>query len=291
MNPTILLRSAAALLVLAVSVPATALEAPGRPAPALALAAPADRVQVPSRAATPAPPAPAAPAAALGPLTSESDALYAERAALAKAKEARDKLVAALDAGEDAFEANWRLARVSYWIGDHTGAADLKKKTFLEGIEYAKKAIAIDPKRPDGHFWLGVCYGVYGEAKGVLKSLSLVKPIKESMRRVLEIDPAYDRGGADRVLGRVYHEVPGFAGGSEKLSLEHLLKAVEYGPRVGLNLLYLADTYVSLDEVEKAREILERILTMETEPDLLPEIAEEREQARAKLDKKPFKKK
>jgi tetratricopeptide (TPR) repeat protein len=258
MNPKIVLRSAAALFVLAISL-------------------------------LPAPPAPAA--APLGPLTSESDALYAKRAELAKAKEARDKLVAALDAGEDAFEASWRLARVSYWIGDHTGAADLKKKTFLEGIEYAKKAIALDPKRPDGHFWLGVCYGVYGEAKGVLKSLSLVKPIKESMRRVLEIDPAYDRGGADRVLGRVYHEVPGFAGGSEKLSLEHLLKAVEYGPRVGLNLLYLADTYVSLGEVEKAREILERVLTMETEPDLLPEIAEEREQARAKLDKKPFKKK
>ena len=289
MNPKIVLWSAAAMLVLAISVPATALEAPGRPAPALALAAPAGRAQVPSRAATPAPPAPAA--APLGPLTSESDALYAERAALAKAKEARAKLIAALDAGEDAFEANWRLARVSYWIGDHTGAADLKKKTFLEGIEYAKKAIAIDPKRPDGHFWLGVCYGVYGEAKGVLKSLSLVKPIKAEMRRVLEIDPAYDRGGADRVLGRVYHQLPGFAGGSEKLSLQHLEKAVEYGPRVGLNLIYLADTYLSLDRVEDARKALETILTMEPMPDLLPETAEEQAQARERLERKPFKKK
>jgi tetratricopeptide (TPR) repeat protein len=246
-------------------------------------AAPAGRAQVPSQPATLAP--------VPDSLTAQGDALYVERAVLAKAKEARAKYEAALAAGENAFEASWRLARVCYWIGDHTGAKDLKKTIFLQGVEHAKKAVEIDPKRPEGHFWLGVCYGVYGEAKGVLKSLALVKPIKESMRRVLEIDPAYDRGGADRVLGRVYHEVPGFAGGSEKKSLEHLLKAVEYGPRVGLNLLYLADTYISLDRVEDARKTLETILTLEPLPDLIPETAEEREQARERLERKPFKKK
>ena len=235
-------------------------------------------------------PAPARPAAqSLGPLIAEGDALYAERADLDKAKEARSKYEAALAAGEDAFEASWRLARVNYWIGDHTAAKDQKKAIFLKGVDHGKKAVELGPDRAEGHFWLGVCYGVYGEAKGVLKSLSLVKPIKEAMRRVLEIDPAYDRGGADRVLGRVYHEVPKIAGGSEKTSLEHLLKAVEYGPRVGLNLLYLADTYVSLDRVDDARAALETILTMEPYPDLLPETEEERAQARERLAKKPFK--
>ncbi len=183
------------------------------------------------------------------------------------------------------------MSRLSYWIGDHTPGNDAKKMIFQQGIEYAKKAIELGPDKADGHFWLGVCYGVYGEAKGMLKSLSLVKPIKAEMRRVLEIDPAYDRGGADRVLGRVFHEVPRIAGGSEKTSLEHLLKAVEYGPRVGLNLLYLADTYISLDRVEDARKTLETILALEPLPDLIPETAEEQAQAREKLERKPFKKK
>jgi tetratricopeptide (TPR) repeat protein len=224
-------------------------------------------------------------------LIAQGDALYAERGDYAKAKEARTKYENALAAGEDAYEANWKLSRVCYWIGDHTGAKDLKKTVLLAGVEYAKKAIELNPGKPDGHFWLGVNYGVYGEAKGILKSLALVKPIKEAMRRVLELDPAYDRGGADRVLGRVYHELPGFAGGSEKTSLEHLLKAVEYGPRVGLNLIYLADTYISLDRVEDARKALETVLTMEPLSDLLPETAEERQQASERLEKKPFKKK
>ena len=224
-------------------------------------------------------------------LLQQGDDFYAQRADLAKAKDALAKYQAALAAGEDAYSANWRLARVEYWIGDHTADNTAKKQIFQLGIDHAKKAVELGPDKVEGHFWLGVCYGVYGEAKGVLKSLFLVKPIKEEMRRVLEIDPAYDKGGADRVLGRVYHEVPGIAGGSEKKSLEHLLKAKEYGPRVGLNLLYLADTYISLDEIEKARETLEYILTMEPEPDLIPETMEEREQARKKLEGKEFRKK
>jgi tetratricopeptide (TPR) repeat protein len=224
-------------------------------------------------------------------LVQQGDALYVERGDLAKAKEALAKYQAALAAGEDAYGTNWRLARVEYWIGDHTADKTAKKQIFQQGIDYAKKAIELAPNKVEGHFWLGVCYGVYGEAKGVLKSLSLVKPIKEEMRRVLEIEPAYDKGGADRILGRVFHEVPGIFGGNEKKSLEHLLKAVEYGPRVGLNLLYLADTYIDLDQIDKARQTLEYILTMEPEPELLPETAEERVQARQKLEGKPFKKK
>jgi tetratricopeptide (TPR) repeat protein len=224
-------------------------------------------------------------------LVQQGDDLYAQRGDLAKAKEALAKYQAALPAGEDAYGVNWRLARVEYWIGDHTPDNNVKKQIFQQGIDYAKKAIELAPDKVEGHFWLGVCYGVYGEAKGVLKSLALVKPIKEEMRRVLEIEPAYDKGGADRVLGRVFHEVPGFFGGSEKKSLEHLLKAVEYGPRVGLNLLYLADTYISLDQIEKARQTLEYILSMEPEPELIPETEEERVQARQRLEGKQFKKK
>jgi len=236
-------------------------------------------------------PAVAARAQETKTLVQQGDDLYVERGDLAKAKEALVKYQAALAAGEDAYDVNWRLARVEYWIGDHTADKNAKKQIFQQGIDYAKKAVELGPDKVEGHFWLGVCYGVYGEAKGVLKSLSLVKPIKEEMRRVLEIDPAYDKGGADRILGRVFHEVPGLFGGSEKKSLEHLLKAVEYGPRVGLNLLYLADTYISLGQIDKARQTLEYVLTMEPEPELIPETAEERVQARQKLEGKPFKKK
>jgi tetratricopeptide (TPR) repeat protein len=221
-------------------------------------------------------------------LTQQGDDLYEQRGDLAKAKEALAKYQDALLKDENAYEVYWRLSRVEYWIGDHTASKDEKIKIFGLGIYHANKAVALEPNRPEGHYWLGVNDGVYGEAKGILRSLSLVKPIKAAMNRVLAIDPKYDDGGADRVLGRVYFEVPGFFGGDKKKSLEHLLKSKEMGPRVGLTRIYLADTYLALKDVAKAREELQFVIDMEPDPKLLPETAEEKIMARDRLKSKEF---
>ncbi len=221
-------------------------------------------------------------------LLAEGDAFFDQRADLEKAKAGMAKYQEALLKGEDPYGAYWRMARMEYWIGDHTASSSEKKRIFQRGIYHAKKAVALAPDKPEGHYWLGVAYGVYGEAKGVLKSLSLVKPIKEEMARVLAIDAKFDDGGADRILGRVYHELPGVFGGSKEKSLEHLLKSREMGPWVGLTRLYLADTYLSLDQVDKARAELDYLVTMEPHPSLIPETAREKELARERLKKKPF---
>ena len=224
-------------------------------------------------------------------LTQQGDDLFDQRGDLAKAKDALAKYQDALVAKEDAYGVYWRMARVEYWIGDHTANNDDKKQIFSMGIYHAKKAVALGPDRPEGHYWLGVDYGVYGEAKGIFKSLSLVNPIKEEMNKVLSLDPTFDDGGADRLLGRMYFELPGFFGGSNKKSLEHLLKSKELGPRVGLTRIYLADTYVALGEVQKAREELEFVIAMEPDPKLIPETGEEKKTAGEKLKGKDFNKK
>ena len=221
-------------------------------------------------------------------LIQQADSLYEQRGDLARAREVLGKCQDALIKGEDSYGAYWRMARAEYWIGDHTGNNGDKKRVFEQGIYHAKKAVQLAGDKPEGHYWLGINYGVYGEAKGILKSLSLVKPIKEEMNKVLALNPSFDDGGADRVLGRVYYELPGFAGGSKKKSLEHLLKSREMGPRVGLTRIYLADTYLSLDDIEKAREELEFVMAMEPDPKLIPETAEEKEMARKRLEKKEF---
>jgi tetratricopeptide (TPR) repeat protein len=223
-----------------------------------------------------------------GSLIQQADILYEQRGDLARAKEVLGKCQEALIKGEDSYEAYWRMARIEYWIGDHAGNNGDKKRISEQGIYHAKKAVQLVEDRPEGHYWLGINYGAYGEAKGILKSLSLVKPIKEEMNKVLALNPSFDDGGADRVLGRVYYELPGFAGGSKKKSLEHLLKSREMGPRVGLTRIYLADTYLSLDDIEKAREELEFVMAMEPDPKLIPETAEEKEMARKRLEKKEF---
>jgi len=146
----------------------------------------------------------------------------------------------------------------------------------------------LGPGRPEGHYWLGVDYGVYGQAKGVLSGLSLVGSIKDEMNKELAIDPSYDDGGPDRALGRMYYELPGIFGSGKQKSLEQLLKSERMGPCVGLTRIYLADTYLALKDVAKARQDLEFVI--DTEPGLQPnpEAAREKQMAREKLESKEF---
>jgi tetratricopeptide (TPR) repeat protein len=210
---------------------------------------------------------------------------------MATAQDALAKYREAVVKAEDKFEVFWKLSRIFYYIGKNTESKKEKQVIFGQGIYYAKRAVALDPEKPDGHFWLGVNYGVYGEAKGVLKSLSLVKPIKEAMNKVIELDRGYEDGGPDRVLGRVYFKVPGFAGGSKKKSLEHLLKSKELAPNDPLTRCYLADTLLNHKEVGKAREELEFVLSMESDPRWISGVDDCKETAKKTLQKKAFQKK
>ena len=221
-------------------------------------------------------------------LIAQGDKLYAEMKDMATAQEALSKYREAAVKAENKFEVFWKLSRIFYYIGARTESKKEKNVIFGQGIYYAKKAVALEPEKPDGHYWLGVNYGVYGEARGVLKSLSLVKPIKDAMNKVIELDREYEDGGPDRVLGRVYFKVPGIAGGSKDKSLEHLLKSKELGPNDALTRCYLADTLLSLKEVDKAREELEYVLSMESDPRWISGVDDCKEDAKKMLQKEAF---
>lgn len=221
-------------------------------------------------------------------LIAQGDKLYAEMKDMATAQEALSKYREALSKAEDKYEAYWRMSRILYFIGDHTESKKEKKIIFSQGIYYAKKAVALEPEKPDGYYWLGVNYGVYGETKGVLKSLSLVDDIKEAMNKVIDLDREYEDGGPDRVLGRVYFKLPGFAGGDKKKSLKHLLKSKEFGPNDPLTRYYLADTYLALKDVDKAREELEYLLNIEVDPRWVSGVDDCKEDAKQMLQKKAF---
>jgi len=224
-------------------------------------------------------------------LIAQADKLYAEMKDMAVAQEALAKYREVVVKVEDKYEVFWKLSRIFYYIGSNAESKKEKKITFGQGIYYAKKAVALEPEKPDGHFWLGVNYGVYGEVRGVLKSLSFVKPIKEAMNKVIELDRGYEDGGPDRVLGRVYFKLPGFAGGSNKKSLEHLLKSKELAPNDPLTRCYLADTLLTKKEVDKAREELEYVLSMESDPRWISGVDGCKENAKKTLQKKAFQEK
>src|SRR5690242_2791382 len=96
----------------------------------------------------------------------DADALYAARANLASARQAADLWAADLARDPRDFAAAWKLARADYWIGGHVPASE-SRAVYEHGIDAGKKAIAIQPDRPEGHFWVAANMGAMAESFGL----------------------------------------------------------------------------------------------------------------------------
>lgn len=223
-------------------------------------------------------------------LITQADELYLEMRDMATAEKARDLYLKAFELAEDKYEASWKFSRILYYVGKNTENKKEKKVIFQQAIDYAKKAVELEPEKPDGYYWLGVNYGVYGEARGVMKSLFLVDDVKKAMNKVIELDRSYEDGGSDRVLGRVFFKVPGIAGGSKKKSRTHLEKSLEFAPNDPLTRYYLAETYYAQNEVEKSRAELDFILNMEPDERWVAGVNDYQKDAEEMLKKKKFQK-
>lgn len=218
-------------------------------------------------------------------LIQKGDESYARRGEAGMAAQALDAYREALRLAPESFEAMVKNLQAMYFIGDHARGRDEKLQVFKEAMDLSRRAIALRPDRVEGHYWLGVHTGSYGEARGVLKSLFLKNDIIRAMERSIAIDPAYEHAGAHCVLGRLYFKVPGIFGGSKKKSRQYLEKCRGIAPKSSVCLLFLAETYWSLGEKRMAIETLEELQAMEPDPLWLPETEKDRQAGARLLEK------
>lgn len=178
------------------------------------------------------------------------------------------------------------LAEVFYWRGE-TAPAAKKLDLFQRGVEYGEEGVAVNEDSLEANFWLSVNYGMYGYEKGILKSLSLIKPIQKCAERALEIDEAYFYGGPWRVLGRLYNKAPGWpvSVGDNRKALECFQTALEFGPKFYLNHIYVAECHLSLNDKRKAREHFEWVVNAPPSKNHEREDEAYKKEARAMLKK------
>jgi tetratricopeptide (TPR) repeat protein len=211
----------------------------------------------------------------------KGDELYKQRSDLFKCHEAITYYEQAFSESHNE-EIAVRIAKTYYWIGEHS-QPDEKQGLFQKGIDWSKRAININPKNAGGYFWLGVNDAKYGEARGILKSLFLIGPIKEAMNQVIAIDPSYEYGGAYRVLGRMYYKLPRFAGGGMDKAVSNLKKSLEYAPNITTTRLFLAETYMAQKDYQRAQQELNVILNAPPIPGLEPEMQQDKASAQQLL--------
>src|SRR5216684_2371744 len=128
------------------------------------------------------------------------------------------------------YDAWWRLTRLRYYLGDREKNPTKKARLFQAGVDAAKKAVALDDKRVEGHFWSAANEGEYADLKGVLQSLGLVKTIRKEFEAALSINPAYENGAIYSALGQIDLNLPRLLGGNERRGIERLEEGLKVGP-------------------------------------------------------------
>jgi len=208
--------------------------------------------------------------------------LYADRANLESARRSAQVWTEQLAKNPKSYETAWKLARACYWLGGH--APEGERRKFLEdGIEAGRKAAAIEPDKPEGHFWIGANMGSLAESYGVRQGIKYRKPIKEELETVLKIDPSFMRGSPDRALGRWYAEVPRLFGGNKKLAEQHLKESLKYNPDATVSHYFLAELYLDDGRKTDARAELQKVIDAPLSSEWAPEDRDYKEKAQKLL--------
>ncbi len=218
-------------------------------------------------------------------LLQKGDALWADREKEGKGLAAVETYQKALALDESCVEAYWKLARTYFSLGSREKDDEKKAKLYREGIEFCKMGISVDANSIESHFWLGVMYGLFGEVKGIMQSLYLVDPMKQEMEWVLARNEKFEYAGAHRVLGRLYHKLPGIKGGDNKKAIRHFDRAIELSPEIPRSYLYLAEVLVDEGRKEEAKKALRKCLETPDHPVWGPESRDEKEKSRELLKK------
>jgi tetratricopeptide (TPR) repeat protein len=209
----------------------------------------------------------------------DPDALYRGREDSVKAQRAVEIWNSRLAATPRDFESAWKLARAEYWLGTQGPMAE-RRAALERGTDAGRIASMIEAARPEGHFWMAANMGALAESYGLRQGIKYRGPIKDGLEKVLMIDPGFQKGSADRALGRWYFKVPGLFGGSKKKSEEHLRKSLTYDPNSTASHYFLAETLLDEDRKDEARAELQKVLDAPLDPDWTPEDRDFKEKAR-----------
>lgn len=136
-----------------------------------------------------------------------------------------------------------QFASACFDRADQAVKDSVRAATAHEGIEVCQQWLRRAPNQAAAHYYLGMNLAQLARTKS-LGALPLVREMEREWLVTLALDPHCDYAGADRNLGLLYRDTPGFpiSIGSRAKAEEHLRHAVELDPEYPENHLNLIET-------------------------------------------------
>ena len=219
-------------------------------------------------------------------LMREGDALWKIRDEVENARSSISFYKGVLEVTSNSYEAHWKIARAYFYLGDQLPETkkmrDQHQKLGKEGMRYARKALELNPKGVEGHYYYALCIGQYSIGISIIRALAkgLGPEYEKHTARAIEINKQYDYAGPLRAMGRYWYKLPWPKRDLEK-SINFLEEAENCAPKSMRGKVYLAEAYLKNKQKEKAQEQLNKAL--ETVPAYDLEIDAERWKDRVRV--------
>lgn len=214
----------------------------------------------------------------------QADALFKQREDISKLRAAVELLSKARDPNGRKFEVEWKFAKYSYFLGKLIADKKEAEAVFGKGRDAGKIASGLEPSKPDGYFWYGANLGEISRNDAIF-GLKSISEIKESMNKVIELQPDYQNTSAYDALAQV-ELATRLTGGSSTSAIELLEKALQTEKDNSNLHLHLAEAYLAVKRDGDARKQLDILLLMKPNPEYLPEHKECVEKARKMIETK-----
>lgn len=193
----------------------------------------------------------------------QADAIY-DKGGMDNYKKSIPLYLKAVEANPSSYEANWKYARANRNYADKAkknsveGWKEICAKYGKVGLNYGEKAIALEPNKPEGHYYFGLSVGVYSDGVSIITAIKegLKNKTQDSFEKVYALDKTFDDGGSILGLGRFWTVLPLWMKDYDK-AMKYLreFQATEhfnYSPPDGP--IYLAELLLKIGGKEKKAE-------------------------------------
>ena len=169
----------------------------------------------------------------------------------ARAKNAYTMTKQAWQTNPPAPDAAWQFAQACFDLAeiDEDGRARIAQ----EAIDACQKSLKTHTNAGN-YYYLGLNLGQLARTKK-LGALKLVDEMEVALKKAIETDRKFDYAGADRSLGMLYRDAPGWPAsiGSRSKAKQHLAKAVQLAPEYPGNHVSLIESFISWGDLNAAR--------------------------------------
>lgn len=136
------------------------------------------------------------------------------------------------------------MSQAYYCSADPSADIDKTYPYYEKAGAYARQAIEMNSGSPEAHYWYGLYLLKKAQKQGGISAYFTAKKGISELELVRKYMPAYDHGGASRVLALLYYIAPGWSPfGDIDKSIRLATEAKRIDPNYPLNVLYLANAF------------------------------------------------